>query len=86
MKIFENRRPGNYVEGRPVSAMITRTTTSGGNVYWLIKTPFTQYGEYTDPTTFELKNGRCRTIYKIAKGKIEKYYMPIESYQDAPIL
>jgi hypothetical protein len=77
MKLFENRRPGNYTEGSPSKAAITRTTTPKGNVFWLIKTPFTTCGDYCDPNTFELKNGRCRIVYKIAKGRREKYYVPI---------
>jgi hypothetical protein len=77
MKLFENRQPGNYTEGSPNEAVITRTTTTQGNVFWLLKTPFTKYGEYHDPATFELKNGRCRIVYKIAKRRMEKYYVPI---------
>jgi|TARA_B110000238_G_C15952547_1_gene363852 hypothetical protein len=78
MKLFENRRPGNYTEGSPNKAAITRTTTQQGNVFWLLKTPFTIYGDYCDPDTFEMKNGRSRLVYKIAKGRWEKYYVPIQ--------
>jgi len=85
MKIFENRTYGNYDERSPVTALMTRTTTQMGNVFWLIKTPITKYGKYHDPNTFELKKGKVRVVYKYASRQFETFYVPIDPENDTVI-
>lgn len=82
MKLFENRTPGSYVVGSPITALVTRTKTEKGNVFWLIKTPLTTKAMYTDPNTFVLKEGKVSVVCKYANWKFESYNVPVDPNND----
>ena len=84
-KLFQNRTYGKFKEGSAVTALVTRTKTRAGNVFWLIKTPFTRKGLYHDPNTFELKEGTVRIIYKYANKNFETHVVPIDPTNDKVI-
>lgn len=86
MKLFENRTVGNYIEGSPIVAYVTRTKTPANNVYWLIKSPFKRTAAYTDTVTFELKTGPVYVVYKYSKWTVEKFMVPADPENDEAIL